>query len=222
MKTLEHSAILVDYVRSHCEQPDPVQQSLIAATAELGGPAMMQISPEQGAFMALLVRLMAPRRIVEIGTFTGYSAMAMAMAMPAGSRMICCDLSIEWSRIAVAHWRVAGVADRIELRIGFAIDMLRGLPGGEWIDLAFIDADKGNYIAYYEELLPRMRPGGVILADNVLADGAVARHAEPGSVADAMRRFNVHVHADPRVEAVIVPIGDGLSMLRKKQCGEAR
>lgn len=207
---------LTGYVRAHSEPPDPVARSLISATAALGDPAMMQVSPEQAAFLAMIVRLTASRRIVEVGTFTGYSALAMASAMPRDGRMICCDLSVAWGRIAVDHWRAAGLADRIELRIGLALDALRQLPGGEWIDLAFIDADKGNYIAYYEELVPRIRSGGVILADNVLAGGLVVRGAEPGSVADAMHRFNDHVLADPRTESMILPIADGLSLLRKR------
>jgi caffeoyl-CoA O-methyltransferase len=215
MRGLPLTDELLDYVRAHSVGPDAVGASLIATTATLGGPSMMQITPEQGALLGMLVRLIAPRAVVEVGTFTGYSALVMARAMPDDASMICCDLSVVWTDIAVAHWEAAGVADRIDLRLGFAIETLRMLPLGEWIDFAFIDADKGNYVNYYEELVCRLRPGGVVVADNVLGGGLVAATPEPGSVAASMHQFNCHAEGDPRTETVLLPIADGMSIIRK-------
>ena len=208
------------YVLGHSTTPSAVQAELIAETAAaLGGLSQMQISAEQGVLMGMLVRISGARNIVEVGTFTGYSALSMAMALPADGRLLCCDISEEWTVIARRAWERAGVADRIELRIAPALDTLRSLPrpgddGFAPFDLAFIDADKPNYVNYYEEIVPRLRPGGLLLIDNVLWSGTVI----DSSVADAntlgVRAINDHVIADPRVEVVIIPIGDGLSLVR--------
>jgi caffeoyl-CoA O-methyltransferase len=208
-------AAIADYTRRHGRDLDDVERSLIDMTATLGGPAMMMTSPTQARFMAMMVTLMRARRILELGTFTGYSALAMARAMPSGGRLVTCDLSRTWTAIARRHWERADVDDRIELRLQVALDFLKSLPEDEQFDLAFIDADKGRYISYYEHILPRLRPGGLIVADNVLASGLVVGPHEPASVARAMDDFNRHVSADSRVDAVIVPIGDGLSLIRK-------
>ncbi|MEM9748403.1 MAG: O-methyltransferase, partial [Actinomycetota bacterium] len=161
---------LNSYVVDHSSPPSEVQQRLIDTTAAMP-MAMMQIAPEQGEFMAALVALTQPSLIVEVGTFTGYSALSMAGALPDGARIICCDVSEEWTSIGREHWEAAGLADRIELRLGPAIDTLRAMPSDTVIDLAFIDADKGGYAAYYEEILSRLAPHGAILVDNTLWSG---------------------------------------------------
>lgn len=205
------------YLVTHGLPPDDVQQSLIAATAALGPIAAMQVAPEQGAFLTLLTRLLGARRAVEVGTFTGYSALCIARGLASGGRLLCCDVSEEWTAIARDHWARAGVAECIELRLAPALDTLRALPHREEVDLAFIDADKSNYPRYYEELLARLRPNGVILVDNVLWGGSVV---DPGAAADdhtqAIRAFNDMVAGDDRVDAVMLPIADGLTLARKR------
>ncbi|UGQ10325.1 O-methyltransferase [Yinghuangia sp. ASG 101] len=213
-KTVPMTDELYSYILGHSTPPDTVQEGLIARTREsLGSTAVMQIPPEQGTFLTLLTKLVAPRFAVEVGTFTGYSALAIARGLPDGGRLLCCDVSEEWTRTAREAWLAAGVADRIELRIAPAIETLGGLVSSPHIDLAFVDADKGGYIGYWEALVPRMRPGGLILADNVLYGGDVV---DPGrdSPAEAIHRFNEHVRADPRVEVVVLPIADGLTFAR--------
>lgn len=204
-----------EYLVAHGSAPDAVQRDLIAATAALGGVSMMQIAPEQGAFMTMLASLLDVRLAVEVGTFTGYSALCLARGIRPGGRLICCDVSEEWTALARPAWTAAGVDDRIELRIAPALDTLRALPADSVIDLAFIDADKPNYGAYYEELLARLRPGGLILVDNVLWGSAIV----DGEVTDentvALREFNDAVAQDDRVSVVMLPLGDGLSLIRK-------
>jgi caffeoyl-CoA O-methyltransferase len=204
------------YLVEHGTPPDPIQQGLIEQTADLGGISMMQISPEQGAFMTLLTRLVGARRAVEVGTFTGYSALCIARGLPADGQLICCDVSDEWTSVGKPYWKKAGVADRIDLRIAPAVDTLRSLPHEEAIDLAFIDADKPNYPAYYEELLARLKPNGVILVDNVLWSGSVVEPDEQDENRTALRAFNDMVAADDRVDTVMLPLGDGLTLLRKR------
>ena len=205
------------YLIAHGTRPDAVAQALIDETAELGGIAMMQIAPEQGAFMSLLTRLMGARRALEIGTFTGYSALCIARGLPEDGKLLCCDVSEEWTAIGRRYWEKAGVAERIELRLGPALDTLRALPEDEVFDLAFIDADKPSYIPYYEETLKRLRPNGLILVDNVLWMGRVATPEAEDEQTVALRAFNRHVAEDPRVECVMLPISDGLSLLRKRE-----
>ncbi len=207
---------IAQYIADRLPQPDDLQQALIAETTEkLGRAAGMQIGPDQGALMELLVRLVGARRIVEIGTFTGYSALCMARAAGPGSRLTCCDINDEWTSIGQVYWERAGVADRIDLRIAPALDTLRGLPADDVIDLAFIDADKTGYLAYFEELLPRMRSGGVILVDNTLWSGKILEAAADGDAdTAALQVFNDAVAADQRVESYILPVGDGLTVIR--------
>lgn len=179
----------------------------------------MQIAPEQGQFMALLVRLTGARRIIEVGTFTGYSALAMAQALPPGGRIIACDVSEEWTAVARRYWAEAGVADRIDLRLAPARDTLDALlADGEAgrTDLVFIDADKVNYANYYERALILLRPGGVILVDNVLWGGSVINPAKTDADTEAIRAFNTALVADERVDLSLVPIGDGLTLARKR------
>src|SRR6478735_7120580 len=157
-----------DYLVAHGTPPDAVQQELISKTADLGGISMMQIAPEQGAFMTMITQLLDVHSAVEVGTFTGYSALCIARGLAPGGRLLCCDVSEEWTAIGRKHWEQAGVADRIELVIAPAVETLSALPADEPIDIAFIDADKTNYANYYEQVVVRLRTNGLILVDNVL------------------------------------------------------
>ena len=204
------------YAAGHSLTPTEVQRELIAETASLGRVAGMQIGPLQGAFMTVLATALRPRLAVEVGTFTGYSALCVASALEPAARLICCDVSEEWTSIARRYWERAGVADRIDLRIGPALDTLRALPPESQIDLAFIDADKSSYRDYYEEIFTRLSPGGVILVDNVLWGGAAADPTIGDDTAEALRAFNDHVAADSRVSVVMLPIGDGLTMITRR------
>jgi caffeoyl-CoA O-methyltransferase len=204
------------YLVGHGSPPDAVQRALIEETAALGGISMMQISPEQGAFMTLLTQLVNARNAVEVGTFTGYSALCIARGLAPGGHLLCCDVSDEWTSVGRKYWEQAGVADRIELKIAPAVETLRALPKDETIDLAFVDADKPSYAAYYEELLARLRPNGVILVDNVLWGGSVITDDPNDENRVAIRAFNDRVASDDRVDAVMLPLGDGLTLLRKR------
>jgi predicted O-methyltransferase YrrM len=205
-----------DYLVAHAPPLDDVQRDLIAETEALGGISMMQIAPEQGGFMTLLTRLIGARNAIEVGTFTGYSAISIARGLPDDGSLLCCDVNEEWTAIARKYWERAGVDDKIELRIAPATETLRSLPAGERFDLAFIDADKANYTKYYEEVLARLRPNGVILVDNTLWGGAVVDTNATDDNTKAIRAFNDAVADDDRVEGVIVTLGDGLSLLRKR------
>jgi len=205
-----------EYLVAHGSPPDAVQVDLIGTTGALGGISMMQISPEQGAFMTMLTQLLNVRFAVEVGTFTGYSALCIARGLAPGGRLVCCDVSEEWTAIARPAWAAAGVADRIDLRIAPAIDTLRSLPDDTVIDLAFIDADKPMYHEYYEEILGRMVSGGLLLVDNVLWSGAVIDASAQDENTVAIRAFNAMVAADERVDVVMIPLGDGLSLIRKR------
>jgi caffeoyl-CoA O-methyltransferase len=204
------------YLVAHNPPPDPVLASLIEETAALGPASMMQIAVEQGAFLTQLARLIGARRAVEIGTFTGYSAISIARGLTHDGQLLCCDLNEEWTGIARRHWTRADLAERITLRLGPALDTIRELPREPHVDLAFIDADKTSYRSYYEELLPRTRPNGVILFDNVLWGGSVVDPADTSEDTVAIRELNDHVARDPRVEAVMLPIADGLTIARKR------
>jgi predicted O-methyltransferase YrrM len=205
------------YVAAELVRESPVMRELRAETAKLprGG---MQIGADQGAFMAMLVRLIAAHRCLEIGTFTGYSALVVAMALPPDGRLIACDVSEEWTSIARRYWGKAGVADRITLRLAPARDtldaLLRDGASGSF-DFAFIDADKTGYDAYYDACLRLVRPGGLILLDNALQEGAVTDPSAHSADIDAIRAINRRVAADPRVDSVLLTIGDGVMMARK-------
>lgn len=205
------------YLIDHGAAPDEHQAALITETEALGGISIMQISPEQGAFMTLFTRLIGARRAVEIGTFTGYSATCIARGLPADGRLLCCDVSEEWTDVARRHWDVAGVADKIDLRIGPALETLAALADEPTFDLGFIDADKPTYPDYYEAVLSRLHPGGVILVDNVLWGGAVADPDFDDEHTNIIRAFNRMVADDPRVDSVIVTVGDGLTIARKRE-----
>jgi caffeoyl-CoA O-methyltransferase len=202
------------YLVAHGSPPDAIKQSLIEETSKLGGISMMQIAPEQGAFMTLLARLMGARRMIEVGTFTGYSALCLAEALPEDGELICCDISEEWTSIGVPFWEKAGVRDRIRLEIAPALETLRALPRERSFDLAFVDADKPSYPDYYEELLALIRPGGVILVDNVLWLGRVADPEIVDEHTARIREFNTKLAGDERVECVMLPVADGLTLAR--------
>jgi caffeoyl-CoA O-methyltransferase len=207
---------LEDYVVAHSSPVDPVLRDLAEETArDFPDAAGMQIGPEQGIFMTLIARLAGARTAIEVGTFTGYSAICLARGLADGGELICCDVSAEWTSVAARYWRRAGLADRIELRLGPAAETLRALPDGPGFDLAFIDADKPGYVDYWEQIVPRIRPGGVVLVDNTLFHGRVIDPAEQDPNARGIRAFNDHALADPRVELVLLPVGDGLTLARR-------
>ena len=211
------SAELEDYVVSHSSRPDDLLEQLAAETAASWPDAAgMQIGPEQGTLMTMLARLTGARRALEIGTFTGYSSICIARGLAAGGHLTCCDVSEEWTSVARRYWGMAGLSDRIDLQLRPAAETLGALPAGQEFDLAFIDADKGGYIGYWDDVVPRMRAGGLILVDNTLYSGQVADPANNRDVVTAIRAFNDHAAADDRVELVLLPVGDGLTMARKR------
>jgi caffeoyl-CoA O-methyltransferase len=215
--TLTFTPELQEYVLAHNRPaPDGALRDLAAETEKLFAEQVdMQIAPEQGAFLTQVSGLVAPRLAVEVGTFTGYSSLCIARGLAADGRLLCCDVSDEYTAVARRYWERAGVADRIELRIAPAIETLRALPSDEVVDLVFLDADKGGYVDYWEELVPRMRTGGVLLVDNVFSGGRVVdEHSDSETVA-AIRRFNDHAAADGRVEVAMLPIADGVTMARR-------
>jgi caffeoyl-CoA O-methyltransferase len=208
---------LYDYVVAHGNNSDPLLKELATETAtRLGRISGMQIAPEQGTFMGILARAIGVRYAVEVGTFTGYSAICVARALPPDGRMLCCDVSEEWTTIARRHWEKAGVAEKITLKLAPAIDTLRALPTNDPIDFAFIDADKTNYRLYYEEVLKRTRPNGLILIDNVLWNGAVIDSNAHDSDTQAIRELNDFLATDRRIDIVMLPISDGLTICRKR------
>ena len=217
-KTLSLDGRLLEYFQAHAFREDALLARLRAETAAMP-EAGMQIAPEQGALLSLLVQLGGCRRAIEVGTFTGYSALVTARAMPADGRLVCCDVSEQFTAIARRYWAEAGVAERIELRLAPALDTLAELrrEGGDAsFDQVFLDADKANYGRYYEMALALLRPGGLLLVDNTLWSGAVADPADSSADTQAIRALNAAIAADARVEHCLVPIGDGMTMARKR------
>ncbi|KPC58763.1 O-methyltransferase [Streptomyces chattanoogensis] len=207
---------LYDYVLAHNPPLDAVQRGLVEITHQrIPDMAEMQSAQEQGPLLAFLVRLIGARHIVEVGTFTGFSALSMAQALPPDGTLIACDVSEEWTAYGREAWAQAGVSDRIQLRIAPALDTLRAMPADPHIDLVYLDADKANYIPYWEEVVPRMRPGGLVVADNVLFHGQVTDPEVTGP-ALAIREFNDHVRADERMEAVMLTVADGVTVARRR------
>lgn len=209
---------LEQYIRDISLREHPVLDELRQVTAELE-ESNMQIAPEQGQFMAMLVRLIGARRTIEVGVFTGYSALAVALALPDDGSVVACDVSEEWTEIGRRHWRKAGVEHKIDLRIAPAVDTLdRLLADGqsESFDFAFIDADKPNYAEYYERCLRLVRAGGLIAIDNVLWDGEVVNHDNMDPETEAIRAMNKLLEHDERVDISLVPIADGLTLARKR------
>ena len=217
IRSLPVTAELIDYAVGHGSWPvDEVLADLHAETVALGSPAGMQIGPDQGQLLTLLTRLVGARRAVEVGTFTGYSSLCIARGLAQGGRLLCCDVSEEWTALARRAWARAGLDDRVELRLAPAIETLRALPAEEHVDLVFIDADKPAYADYWQELVPRVRTGGLLLADNVLWGGAIVDEGDDSANAVALRAFNDVVAADERVECVVLPAFDGLTIARKR------
>jgi caffeoyl-CoA O-methyltransferase len=207
---------LRDYLVDHSIAPTAHHAAIISDTLTAAEAwSIMQIPREQGPLMTLLARLVGARLAVEVGTFTGYSALCIALGLAEGGRLVCFDVSEEWPAIGRPHWDAAGVGDRIEVRTGPAADTLATL-GDEPIDLVFLDADKPGYLGYYEELLPRIRPGGLLLADNTLWSGQVVDATDTHSNTRALREFNDHVAADERVDVVILPFSDGVTLAYKR------
>jgi caffeoyl-CoA O-methyltransferase len=207
---------LAAYVVAHTEPVDPVVARLTERTRALGDPAGMQVGPDQAAFLTMLTRFAGVANAVEVGTFTGTSALCVARGLAPGGRLLCCDVSEEWTSIAREAWADAGVADRIDLRIAPALETLRSLPADPVIDLAFIDADKPGYLAYFEELVPRMRPGGWIVADNTLWGGSIVDESVVDESTVALRAYNDRAAADDRVETVLLAVADGLTISQRR------
>ena len=204
------------YVVDHTLAVDPVMAQLTERTAALGDVAGMQVGPDQAAFLTMLTRFAGVANAVEVGTFTGTSALCIARGLAPGGRLTCCDVSEEWTSIAREAWEAAGVADRIDLRIAPGIETLRSLAADPIIDLAFIDADKPGYVGYYEELVPRLRPGGWIVADNTLWGGAVIDPAATDDNTEALRAYNRRAAGDDRVDTVVLAVADGLTVSQKR------
>jgi caffeoyl-CoA O-methyltransferase len=209
-------AALADYCAAHFTPPDEIALELRSVTESLtGSRAGMAIGDDQAMLFEILARSIGAQLAIEIGTFTGRSALAFAKGMGPGTRLICCDVSEEWTAIAREFWARAGVADHIELRLGPALETLATLDGLVF-DLAYIDADKVSYPAYYEELIPRLRSGGILLADNTLQDGRVVDSAASDESVVAIQAFNDRVASDDRVRSVLLPIGDGVTFVEKR------
>ncbi len=215
-KSFHLSPEIHEYIVAHGTPPDDVLRGLIEETSKLGGISMMQIAPEQGAFMTLFARAIGARRAIEIGTFTGYSSLCLARGLPDDGQLICCDISDEWTAVGRPYWEKAGVAHKIDLRIAPALETLKSLTDDGAYDLAFIDADKTGYASYFEELMRLLRPGGTILCDNVLWGGNVINPDAADANTRAIRAFNDLVAADERVDTAMLAVSDGLTLLRKR------
>ncbi|GAA1897061.1 O-methyltransferase [Asanoa iriomotensis] len=211
------SAAISDYLLAHSSPADDLLHELAAETTRaFPSSAQMQISHDEGELLTMLVQLVGATRAVEVGVFTGYSSICIARGLAPGGSLLACDVSEEWTSIARRYWDRAGLADRIELRIAPALDTLRALPTEETVDFAFIDADKTGYPAYYAELVTRLRPGGLIVLDNVLRGGRVVDPSFDGEADVAIRELNDRVVADPRVSVVMLPVRDGVTLIRKR------
>lgn len=217
-RTISMTDSLYEYLLQVSLREPPILQRLRAETAKLPQHGM-QISPEQGQFMRLLVRMLGASRCIEVGVFTGYSSLSVALALPDDGHILACDVSAEFTAVARRYWQEAGVEKRITLHLAPALETLDALlKRGEQgrYDFAFIDADKGNYLNYYERIIRLLRPGGVIAVDNVLWDGAVINKKDKSKDTVAIREFNAALHKDQRIELSMVPIGDGLTLARKR------
>lgn len=209
---------LGEYIDSHWLRESSVLKELREETGKMT-EASMQIAADQGQFMAFLVRAIGASKCLEVGVFTGYSSTVVAMALPPDGKIVACDVSEEYTSIARRYWEMAGVANKVDLRLGPALDSLDALiENGEdkTFDFAFIDADKPNYVAYYERCLSLLKKGGILGIDNVLWDGKVADLSVLDEQTAAIRQLNQHLHRDERVDICLIPIGDGLTLARKK------
>lgn len=208
---------LHDYVVAHGTPPGDLERDLVAETLRAtGGASRMQIEPEYAALLTMLTRLVNARNAVEVGTFTGMSSLAIGRGLADGGRLVCFDISAEYTAIAQRYWQRAGLADRIELRLGPAAEGLAALPEEPHLDLAFIDADKEGYAAYWDALVPRMRSGGVLIVDNVLWSGHVLDEKPKDTSTAALIAFNAKAAADDRVDVVMLPFSDGVTLARKR------
>ncbi|MBL8524490.1 MAG: class I SAM-dependent methyltransferase [Betaproteobacteria bacterium] len=216
-RTLNLDDTLYDYVINHSVREHPAQAALREVT-RTHSHAMMQISPEQGQFMTLLIKLIGARRTIDVGVFTGYSALTVALALPDNGKVLACDISDDYTRIGKPYWEQAGVAEKIDLKLAPAAETLSArIAAGEagQYDFAFIDADKTGYDTYYERCLTLLRPGGLIAIDNTLWSGKVALPADDADT-KALQALNDKLHADERVDLALLPIGDGLTLARKR------
>jgi caffeoyl-CoA O-methyltransferase len=204
------------YVAEHAAVPDAVLLTLRDRTAALGAVAQMQISADQGALLTLLTRVAGARQAIEVGTFTGYSSICIARGLQPGGRLLCCDVSERYTAVAREAWAAADVDDRIDLRIAPALETLRTLPPDPVVDFAFIDAEKSEYPAYYEELIERLRPGGLIVVDNTLWSGRVVDDAPGDERTEAIKNFNDLVAGDDRADSYILPVSDGMTLITKR------
>jgi len=207
---------LYEYAVAHGHNGDPIRAELATETTKLGRVSGMQIAAEQGTFMGILAAAIGARSAVEVGTFTGYSALCVARALPADGKLLCCDVNEEWTSLGRRYWERAGVANKITLKLAPAAETLKALPASHTFDFAFIDADKTNYAIYYEEILKRMRPSGLILLDNVLWSGRIMDESAQDTDTQALRKLNDFIAKDTRVEAVMLAVADGLTIVRKK------
>lgn len=213
------TAELLDYIRQVSLRDDPLLAELRAETAGLPAGTAMQVMAEEGQLLALLVQLTGARAVLEIGTFTGYSTLCMARALPAGGELVTCDITDRWAAIGAGYWERAGVADRIALRVGDATETLAKLAaerGPASFDFVFVDADKVNYPRYYEDSLLLLRPGGLLVVDNTLFLGRVADPAHQDADTQAVRELNAALHADERVEISLLAMADGITLVRKR------
>jgi predicted O-methyltransferase YrrM len=209
--------VVADYLLRHCTGADSLLGELVVATREATGTAAgMQTSADEGALLTMLTRMADARYAVEVGVFTGYSSICIARGLAAGGRLLACDISHEWTSMARQYWQRAGVADRIDLRIGPAIETLRALPAEPRIDIAFIDADKSGYPAYYEEIVGRLRPGGLVVLDNVFLGGRALDPACQEEHHKVIQRLNDQITADERLDSVMLPLRDGITIARKR------
>ena len=216
-RTEQISLHLNAYLTAHSTPPDAILRDLANETAYLyPNETGLQIPAEQGTFMTMLVQLCSAAAAIEVGTFTGYSSICIARGLTDDGHLTCCDINEEWTSLAKKYWEKADLADKIELRLGPAIDTLRALPRTEQFDIAFIDADKGGYLGYWREIVPRVKPGGLIMVDNTFSHGRVIDAGNDNPIVIAIRDFNDHAAADERVDLVMMPIGDGLTLARKK------
>lgn len=215
IKSLGLSPELHAYLVEHGTPPDEILAELASVTRErIGGLSIMQVPPEEGALLTFLARLVGARRAIELGTFTGYSALCIARGLPADGQLLCCDVSREWTDVGRPFWRRAGIEDRIDLRLAPALETLASLPADRSWDMAFVDAVKTEYWNYLELLHGLLRPGGLVVVDNVLWSGAVIDAAQQGADTRAIREFNVRVARDERFDRVMLGVGDGLTLLR--------
>jgi caffeoyl-CoA O-methyltransferase len=216
-KYLSLTPELYNYIVAHGGNHDALLAQLADETAKLmGGTAMMQISPEQGTFMTILARAIGARHAVELGTFTGYSAICIARGLPPDGSLLCCDVSAEWTAVARRYWEKAGLSHKIALKLAPALETLQALPANEIFDFGFIDADKSNQPAYYDEILKRLRPNGLLLIDNVLWNGEVLNQRNQTPDTRSIRELNDLLPGDNRVDIVMLPVADGLTICRKK------